>query len=38
MTERDRERRPVGCEEIVLVTIWEQCFVIELLETKYLKF
>ena len=36
--ERDRERRPVRCEEIMLVMIQELCFVSEPVETKYLKF
>ena len=40
MTERQggRGRRPVICEEIMLVTRQELCFVSEPVETKYLKF
>jgi len=40
VTERDseRERRPVRSEAIVLVTMREQCYVNEPIETKYSKF
>jgi len=34
----DRERRKVRCEEIMLVTIREQRYVSEPIETKYPKF
>jgi len=34
----DRERRPVGREEIMLVTIREQHYSSEPIETKYFKF
>jgi hypothetical protein len=36
--ESDRERRPVGHEEIMLVMTWEQHYISEPKETKYLKF
>ena len=37
MTEGERERRPIRREEIMLVTIREQRYVSEPIETKYLK-
>ena len=36
--ERERETRPVRREEFMLVTIWEQRYGSEPIETKYLKF
>jgi hypothetical protein len=36
--QRDTERRPVRREEIMLVTVREQRYVSEPIETKYLKF
>ena len=36
--ERERERRPVRHEEIMLVTIREQRYITELIETKYSNF
>jgi hypothetical protein len=38
VTEREREKRSVRREEIMLVTIREQHYVSEPIETKYLKF
>jgi len=35
---RDRERRPVRRQKIMLITIREQRYVSEPIETKYLKF
>jgi hypothetical protein len=36
--ERERERRPVRREEIMLVTTREERYICEPIETKYLKF
>jgi hypothetical protein len=38
LEEHERERRPVRRKEIMLVTTWEQHYIIEPVETKYLKF
>jgi hypothetical protein len=37
-SDRDKDRTPVRCEDITLVTVREQCFISEPVETKYLNF